>query len=228
MVATEDNLIGIGVYTPSEAATYARISPQTMRRWLYGSPQGERVTPSQLPSEEKVVTFLDFVQALAIHDIRTQHKVPLSKIREAAQCATKKYKVEYPFARQHSTYLLNGEILIRLDEDEDLTQVTGKHANQMTMRKIVELYLKDLTFGANGLATAYKAYSWDSLDVSMNPRRRFGEPLVESSGYTAQALLQAFRTEGSFEAAAQAYGVDPRQVELAYRYYDYLQGKTAA
>lgn len=231
MVATADSLIGRGLYTPSEAALYARLPSATMRRWLYGNTMGQAaLRPECGPGGEKVVTFLDFVQALAVREIRTQHKIALNKIRDAVDRAEDQYGVTHPFARRHTTYLLGREILVQVDVEsiDSLTQVSGKRANQTVMRPIVELYLKDLAFGADGLAELYQAYAWRDRMVVMDPRHRFGEPIVADSGYTAQSLWQASITEGGFEAAAEAYGVEPEDVEVAYRYYDHLQGKPAA
>jgi uncharacterized protein (DUF433 family) len=56
----------------------------------------------------------------------------------------------------------------------------------------------------------------------MNPKHRFGEPLLEGCGYTPEVLFEAAKTEGSIEAAAKAYGVSKEQVEVCVDYFDYL------
>ncbi|HUY34342.1 MAG TPA: hypothetical protein VMV69_16470 [Pirellulales bacterium] len=60
------------------------------------------------------------------------------------------------------------------------------------------------------------------MEITMNPHRHFGEPLTPSR-YTAVALAQAVTAEGSIERAAIAYGVEPREVEMAFRYFSSLQ-----
>ena len=47
---------------------------------------------------EKIVTFLDFVQALAIRRLRNEWHLPLQKIREGYYRAKKDFKLKYPFA----------------------------------------------------------------------------------------------------------------------------------
>jgi uncharacterized protein (DUF433 family) len=182
----------------------------------------------QFDDDEKRVTFLDFVQTLAIRSIRIAHKVPLQKIREAVDRASQHYQIDFPFARRHTTYLDGKEILIDLPERGSLVELSGKTPHQTVMRPIVEVYMKDLGWGAGGLASNYKAFEWHQLAIMMNPRRRFGEPVVEACGHTARTLWEACTAEGSVEAAAEAYGVESDHVELAYRYFDLLQGRTAA
>jgi uncharacterized protein (DUF433 family) len=58
----------------------------------------------------------------------------------------------------------------------------------------------------------------------MNPKIRFGEPILDNSGYTPEALFEAAMTEGSIEAAARSYDVSPDQVRICIDYFDYLSG----
>ena len=44
----------------------------------------------------------------------------------------------------------------------------------------------------------------------MDPRERFGEPVVERCGYAASTLWEACEIEGGVEEAAKAYGVRTR------------------
>jgi uncharacterized protein (DUF433 family) len=235
MIASPDTLLGIGIYSPQEAAFYARVRTETMNRWLYGSKKGERVVDPQLPSQdEKTVTFLDFVQSLAVREIRSRHKIPLEKIREAVLLA-KERGIDYPFARQHRAYLLSdgkseghGEIVLQIDVQ--MIQASGQAKRNLIMKDVAQLYLQDLAFSPDtGLAETYTAWS-DAAGrkVVMNPKVRFGEPFVPACGYTAQTLWEAYEIEGGVDAAASAYEVTREDVELALRYYDHLLNNAAA
>jgi hypothetical protein len=233
MTIAARDLLGIGLYTPADAAFLARVSTQLMNRWLYGNQSGEPVLCPQIEDpDEKIVTFLDFVQTLAIRAIRVQHNVPLQKIRQAVEVARDHFHIEYPFAMDHTTYLFGNELLIRVGKDKEGTdefvQASGKHARNRMLTKVIEVYLRDLTFNPEGLAAAYRAFAWKDFEVVMDPAVRFGEPLVKSCGYSAQALWEASLSEGGIENAARAYGVKVREVELACRYFDHLKSNLAA
>ncbi len=232
--------LGQGLYTPSEVALYVRETPSLVSRWLLGK-SGEPVVDRQFKQEERFVSFLDFVQVLAIAAIRRQYKVPLQTIREGVEEARLHHKVQYPLAMQHTTYLFQRaergqkqegdeeedpsvrkfELIIRRP-NESLVQLTGKNRRNYVMKEVVELYLSDLSFSSEGLAIAYTAWRKNDMEIRMDPKKRFGEPMTPS-GYTAYALAEAVKTEGSIENAAKAYGVDRTEVELAYSYLDYLR-----
>jgi hypothetical protein len=239
MIATVADFLGQGIYTPAEAAFYAREHTATIERWLRGDARGAPVVEAQF-DDERFVSFLDFVQALAIANIRRQYDVPLQTIRQAVDEARHRHGVEYPFAENHRVYLLDrwqGEEPGQHDEraqrerrydlyirrpDESMVQLTGRHRGNLTFKEIVQLYLKQLDFGPSGLAVQYRPFRYDGLEIVMNPKRRFGEPLTPSN-YTAEALWDAVQTEGSIDAAAMACGVERREVELACSYLDYLR-----
>jgi hypothetical protein len=251
MAIATTNLLGLGIYTPAEAAMYARVRTQTVNRWFYGSKIGSSVVSPERGGESKDVSFLDFVQILAIRAIRREHGVSLQKIRSAVEYAKKHYKVSHPLAMEHTTYLyirkpskLNEknesggneteddnlyELIISLPKKDDhaLVELTGKKAGNQMIREVIELFLKDVSFGAGGLAKEYCAWKWQGLEVKMNPKRHFGEPLLPS-GYSASALWDAVRIEGGIDAASRAYGIDRMEVELACSYLDFLQGASAA
>lgn len=224
-----DNMLGVGIYTPSEAAFYARLTTPTLARWVHGDRTAVPVIHAQKPENpDKIVTFLDFVQALAIRAVRREMKVPLQKVRDAIETARKTYGVEHPFAMPHKTYLLDKDILIEIPDRNDLVQISGRHKNQLVIRQVVELYMKSLTFDENRLAVSYDAFTCENRKVVMDPHRKLGKPFLPHCGYTADALVNAYRAEGNPIDAADALGVDVEDVNLAIGYFDFLGGALAA
>ncbi len=238
-VADVPSLLGIGLYTPQEASLYARVSTRLMNRWLFGDGTGESVIRPQLGQidDERTVTFLDLVQALSIRAIRTDYKIPLQKIREAVEHAQDQFGIQYPFATQHTTYLLSdgmkdghGEIVIQIqgrDEDPRMIQISGRNSGNYVIRQVAEYFSDDLHFAASGLADLWTPLKLDDDAVTLNPRVRFGEPMIQSCGITARTLFEAVHSEGSILNAADAYGVEASAVKLACRYFDNLKSPAA-
>jgi uncharacterized protein (DUF433 family) len=235
MIVQVDAFLGQGLYTLPEAALFSRTRTQTLARWLFGDKRGEAVVvPQYGDPDEKLVSFLDFVEALAVRNVRLHHKhVPLSSIRAAHQEAVSRYGVEHPFARKHTTFLIGDSkrLVIRLNDD-DYRELTGTGRGSKLITKVVEIYLNDLSFDANSLATEYCAWPPHGVKVKskivMNPKREFGEPVVVRCGYTAETLWDAYKTEGGTENAARALGVSREDIELACSYYDHLFGPLSA
>ena len=213
---------GIGIYTLPEAAKYARISPVTLSRWLKGSTAGERVIPNQ-NTDTRIVDFVEFVQALAVRNLRLHYGISLQKIRDAVERAETDYGVRHPFARQHTCYVFEHQLWITL-EGQTFIQVSGRNHGQSAMTPVIARFLVDVSFDPEtGLANQYKAYERGSHKIVMNPKLRFGEPILDDCGYTPEALFQAAKTEGSAERAALIYGVSKEQVDVCIDYFDYLQ-----
>lgn len=229
-----ENLIGRGIYTPQEVAYYARVRTDTINRWMYGNRRGQRVlVPEVADGADRIATFVDFVQALAVRAIRRDHNVPLQRIRDAVDHARNRYDVRYPFAMPHRTFLFGREIVIELDklslgDEPDLVQVSGRQKDQLVLHKVAEPYLTDLTFSEEEIATAYLAFEYKNRRVVMDAKKRLGQPIVADTGYSVHAILDAYRSEGSEEAASNVLGIELDDVHLAIRYHDYLKGPIAA
>ena len=228
MMASIEHYLGFGLYTLSEAALYARVSPVTLSRWLFGTSHRDAVIVPQFANDEKWVSFLDLIQTLAIREIRLQRKVPLVKFRQAIKIAKEAYGFDHPFAREHFTYLFGDELVIRPFGDE-FVEVSGKDRGQKLF-PFVEMYLKDLSFDPNGMANKYQIFTFKAasdVTIVMDPQRRFGEPLLPS-GYSAKTVWDAIVAEGGIDRTAKVYEIPKEEVEASYRFFVDHLGKTAA
>lgn len=231
--------LGAGLYTPREAAHFARINTRMMTRWIHGSVNRESVVRAELGAldEQKVVTFLDFIQSLAIRQLRRQRPQPsLQKIREAYEEAATRYKVEHPFGYTHECFYDGKAIWIKLpwltadDEADDtlFTKVTGKQKGQSAFREIAQIYRNRITFAEdNKVATAFTLYQDELGTIVMDPQKRFGEPLL-ASGYSLQTILDAYAVETDVGAVSRMYEITEEEVILAVRCDDYLDVRAAA
>lgn len=219
MVIKLQRFLGTGMYSVTEAALYAKIKPAMMRRWLFGDRSGTKsILPPQYGTQDRVVSFLDLIQTVAIREIRIQKKVPLQKFRQAINLA-RKNDIVYPFAREHCTFLHVVEKKLVLKIGDKYIEASGKHCGQ-SLFEFVEDYLKDLTFGPDGLASEYTIFkdNRSGVPIVMNPQRRFGEPLLPS-GYTAKTVWESIQIEGGIDQTASVYGISKDEVLSAHRFF---------
>ncbi len=236
MIAAKD-LLGIGLYSTSEAALYARVRPQLVANWMHGTASNEAVIEPELGvDEKKIVTFLDFIQTLAIRRLRNETRLSLQKIRQGYAQAREEYGVKFPFAAQTARIGLFGppnnlnkqEVFVCLNKENDeevekYFQLTGKKRGNQLIGEVVMTYARFIDFSPDtGLASRFVSYKSDDGRVLMDPEIHFGEPFIESCGYSAYTLFNAYQTELSVERAAKIYDVEPREIRLAMDYYDYL------
>lgn len=215
--------LGTGAYTVSEVACFARMHSGTVRRWFFSNHMGKAIV-ADAKQADRFLNFFDFVQALAVRNLRINHHVALSTIREALQYAKDEFNMDHPFARRHKTYLDGRQIVIRPDNSPAPVQASGRTKGQHVMKPILEAYLLDISFDAEtGLAKRYLAYQFKASRVVMDPDVQFGQPYVESAGISARRLADAVQEEGGFDAAAMAFGVSVDDVVAAHRFIDELQ-----
>ena len=221
---------GIGVYTIAEAARYARMPPATLNAWFFGLEDRPLMQRGGIQGEDfRAITFVDFVEALAIRSLRADHRISLQKIREAIRNARDRYQVEHLFARRdHRTVLIGRDLHIFLKEDpENPVGLTGRDLGQKSFKVCLESYMEDLEYDDAGLARIYTALVHKNQKVILDPRIHFGEPVLAENGFTAQTLWQAAVAEGSIEQAANIYEVSVEAVEAAYRYFNRELGAAA-
>lgn len=223
--AGERSLLGVGLYTPQQAAYLARVTPRTLARWLHGDDRGQPALRAQLRGDtQRRVTFLDLVQVMAVRAILRERAITLAKIRDFMDHAQREYGLTYPFARRHTTYLFDDDIVVR--HGERIIQVTGRYKDQDLIRPVAELYMEDLSF-QDDLASAYTPLRAGDRYILVSPHHRMGQPLVMPCGYSVEALLASVRAEGTPEAAAAVNAVTVADVRLAQRYEDILAGVAA-
>ena len=221
---------GAGIYSLSEAAKYAKMHPNTLRKWFGGESARVPLRAREIECADfKAITFVEFVETVAIRSLRVDYGVSFHKIREALRVAKGEFGVDYPFAQQqHKTILIGQDLHIFLPEDPaNPVQLTGRMKRQKSFRTCIEGYMEDLDFDERGMAKIYTAYRFKDQRVVMNPKMHFGEPLLRASGYTAKTLYQAAVAEGSIARAAHLYEVPHDEVEAAYRYWNSDLGNAA-
>jgi uncharacterized protein (DUF433 family) len=220
-----------GLYTVGEAANFAKMPVATLNYWLYGDKARPSLHQPMIGQEEgKFLTFYEFVEALAIRTLRNSYKLSLQKIRAGLEEAKQAYKIDYPFAnKEHKTVIIGGDLHIFIGESENPVQLTGKGKKQQSLRPCIEQFMRDLEFDEKKMAKAYIAYRYPvpnearTINVMMNPKFCFGEPVVDGTPHRAETLWRAALAEGSEERAAEIYEVDLPQVIAACRYCEDIE-----
>lgn len=248
MIATATDMLGLGMYSPYEAARYLRSTRSRFNTWIYGTSRSKPVFEPQVRTfcHHKVVTFLDFAQALSIQDIRLNIGIPLQKIREAYQEAQQTYKIKFPFAVEHGIFVFGNlaslhacvlgiyvpprgkrkkaksnetkkEFVDRM-ADRMVVQLTGKKKGNLMIHQVVQQFSVKLRYSASGIADQYECFAAHGHKIVMDPDVSFGQPYIEDIGYRAETLSDAARIEGSPERAAELYDVPVTAVNAAVEY----------
>jgi uncharacterized protein (DUF433 family) len=215
------SLVGIGLYTPAEAARLIGVPRPTLQRWLRGYKVREReyepLWPLQLDlgDDRTYLSFLDLVQArVAIAFINAG--LSAQKVRRAIELGRKILSTHYPFASARFRTDGNTVILQVLEPGEDDKLIDLFRDGQYVMKNIVEPSLKGLEFGKDLAVRWWPAGKEDRIVI--DPRRQFGQPIDAETGVPTSVLATAATAEGSVERAARAYRVPTAAVRRAVRF----------
>lgn len=214
------SLIGLGLYSPAEAAGLTSVPSRKIIRWLRGhSIEGREYKPlwtSQLGTfadESPYLTFLDLVQ-LRVADAFITAGLSPQKVRRAIEYGTEIVSSDYPFA--NAKFRTDGKTVILhvLDADDgDEKLIDLFKGGQYLMHKVIEPSLKGLEF-EDDLAARW----WPlgrARGIVVDPKRQFGQPIDDITGVPTSVLARAAAAEGSAANAAKMFMVPLASVNRA-------------
>jgi uncharacterized protein (DUF433 family) len=215
------SLVGIGLYTPAEAARLIRVPVQTLHRWLKGHRIGDReyhpLWTAQVDLEDghTYLSFLDLVQARVAFAL-IKAKLSPQKVRKSIDLGRTILDTDYPFASARFRTDGRTVVLQVLIPGEDDKLIDLFKDGQYLMKNVVEPSLKGLEFDKD-LATRWWPTGKDDRIV-LDPRRQFGQPIDAETGVPTAILAAAAEAEGSVEKAARAYRVPVASVKRSVRF----------
>ncbi len=222
-------LLGIGLYTSSEASRLLDIPAGRITRWLRGHIiKGKSYEPLWTPQidigDDKV--YLGFRDLL---EMRTAHAfmhagVSAIAIRKAILEARKYVADERPLST--TKFKTDGlSIFLEIASETGDPQLLDLFKKQYAFKRIIEASLKDVEF--DGIAPIKWWPRTKHNRIVIDPERSFGQPIEEESGVPTAALSAAAKAEGSEEKAARLWLVTPRAVRRAVEFEKSLHAKAA-
>jgi uncharacterized protein (DUF433 family) len=220
-------MIGLGLYTPVEAAALTHVEAPKIRRWLCGHSIGDKSYPalwkSQLEKfdvEQLCLSFLDLVQ-LRVAKAFIEAGLSPQKVRRAIEYGSQIVASDYPFAS--ARFRTDGKTVVlhvlKIDGDEELIDLFSH--GQYLMQKVIEPSLKNLEFDEADIAARW----WPlgrAKGVVIDPQRQFGQPIDDATGVPTSVLAEAAKAEGSPALAAKRFMVPLASVQRAVAFEQQL------
>jgi len=228
-------MIGTGLYTIGEIATFTHIPALQVRRWLRGYRTGHRTYPPLWASElsdsplPEALGFHDLLEVRVVHAFR-RYGVSLDTIRRACQHAREYFQQSYPLTCRR--FLTDGrtvfaEILEQTGEAED-TRLLDMVQKQYVFEKVMRPSLRaGIEYDLRG-----NAQRWFPVErtqrIVLDPARNFGKPILTESGVPTETLFAAYRVEAASRRVAAIYALPIPDVEAAIRYEQQLNPQRLA
>lgn len=224
MGTRQGSLLGVGIYTISEAARMTGVSPGRIRRWMRGyvwKVRGEthsspKLWTPELDDDEDslALTFRDLIEVRFVDYFRSAG-VSWKVLRSVSSEAAKLVGSDHPFSTQQ--FKTNGRsVFVEIGKTTDKT-IRNVLSKQLAITTIVSPSLyRGLVFYKNDPARWFPLER--SKRVVIDPSVAFGQPSVAPEGVPTAVLARAFKVEGSVERVAQWYRVPKPTVKAALRY----------
>lgn len=221
-IDSPSRLLGVGIYTPAEAALYTGIPAKDVRRWLFGYKSDGVDHPGLWPTElsfeeDRLLGFHDLLELRFVHAFR-RHGVSLQAIRAASQQAKEMFSQEYPFTCRR--FQTDGKRVFAtvLSETGDET-ILDLAKRQYAFRQVIgpSLY-EGIDYTGSGHAERWYPVP-KSKAVVLDPDRNFGKPVLSSFGIDTSSIYHAYLAEDqNIKRVAALFEIKPAAVEAAVNY----------
>lgn len=207
-----------GAYSYSAAARLLNVSAEKVRKWSKGYTRKVRYSEErrayapvlQTDHESGYVSFLELVELIYCREFR-KLDVTLPTIRRAAENLAREVG-PYPFASRE--LLVGGRRLVETLGDDLVLDA----ASQQIMLRVGEFLRPQVSFGDD--ARVGRLFAADATAIYLDPRVRFGEPVLASRPVPVQTVAKLFAVERDEERVAEYFRIAPLQVRQAVAFHD--------
>jgi len=234
MNAISPSLIGVGLYSTSEASELTGVPVASIRRWLegYRYRRGEVVHNSAPVWKQDVprvgdhitLSFLDMMEARFIQSFR-KHRLSWAAIREAAKLACEMFDDEHPFTR--GRFRTDGNRIFHQIEAVGDVKLFDMNKRHWVFNDIVERSLfSDIELAGDQVVRWYPMPR--SKAIVVDPQLAFGRPVLAQEGVPTDVLAAAVKAnDGDIESVSRWYQDRPQAVRAALAFEERLISKSA-
>jgi len=220
------SIVGVGIYSISEASRITGVPWNTMKRWTRGYSfrrAGELVDFPPIIAMDigfinggPTLSFRDLMEVRFLNAFR-KHGVSSRAIRIASRRACEILQTTHPFSTKK--FKTDGKTILTQFVDETGDDVLlDLVKNQFVFSRIVSRYL----YGGIEYNDYDELLRWYPLgknrNIVIDPARNFGAPIIAQYGIPTKILMQAYTGSKSYKAVAKWYRIDEFSVRDAVRY----------
>ena len=218
----------LGLYTVSEGALYAGITPAKVRNWFFGYDRKIRgqkihvegmINPEITSENEKLITFRDLLEARVIGLFA--NSLSIQKIKKAKNILQEILDDDYPFSS--GKIKTDGKNIFCVSNLDD--HVLDVFSFQENMLPVIQRSLIDFDFDQ-----AIPKQWWvkgKEKGIVINPSRSFGQPIEYKSGIPTISLYNMMKSTNDLKKASRFFDVDEDSVQRAYEFHETLNNKNA-
>ena len=213
-------------YSIGEAARYLDVPTATLRYWVLGGPyktqkgvkRAEPVIRAADP-EERLLSFVNFVEAHVLDALRRHHEVSLPKVRTALDYLRRKGLCPNGHPLADPSLQTDG---LDLFVERYGALINASKAGQTAMRTMLVAHLRRIDRNPTGAPIRLYPFTRkhdtdEPRVVVIDPRVQYGRPVLVGSGIPTSVIAERYKAGESIEDLAADYGRDRKDIEEAIR-----------
>ncbi len=214
-------------YATWEAARYLRLPIRTVQNSVFGFPSyGGRPLVQIADPERHMLSFWNVAEMHVLRALRRYHQIPPKTLRRAIEYLEETFDSPHPLLTEK---MVTDGVSIFVERTGTLINA-GKHG-QLAMRQVLEAHLQRIEQDIDGIAITLFPFVRHSSEakvppetllnepkiISIDPRVRFGRPVIIGTSIPTAEIAERFRAGDSFAALAEEYGRPQKEIEEAIR-----------
>jgi len=215
----------LALYTPTDAACYLDINPQTLATWLWGrsypTTMGERFfAPLIEPADpdNKLLSFFNLAELHVLAATRYTHHVNMKSVRAAMDTVVERYTSHHPLLS--IDFKTNGKDLFaqRVDENENLST-----PGQLNFKPIMDLFLEHVVRDEHDLVKKIFpliAGQPDDRIISITYGISSSQPVIDGAGVPAWLIHSRYEGGEEMEAIADDFDLPVSKIKRAIDYFE--------
>jgi uncharacterized protein (DUF433 family) len=209
-------------YSFADAGRLLTVNPSTIRNWAKGHEHFRQVLtmPEDLPGD--AVSFFNLIEIFVLDELRRRHRFSLQQLRPYIAYMRETFpEARYPLA-EVDLFVSNNELFGRFGES---LLVNISRGGQLALEEVLRDLLQRVEKGPSGEGIVKlfpfitKQRSPDSPRVvEVNPKVRFGRPVIAGTGVPTAVVAQRFDAGESIANLAEEYHRTTEEIEQVVRY----------
>lgn len=213
-------------YDFADVARYLQVDATTLGRWALGY-RYKNLDGSISTSEPLLVlagrnpnslSFINLIELHVLRAFRIEHGIAMSKIRKALDWLKKRHPGTHPLAEYW--FKTDGKEIF-IDVSCELEVIT--QGGQLAMKKLLDKVLSRIEWDGERYPIRLYPYTRDLYKpdpglIVIDPRVKFGRPVIKGSGVPVSIIAERFRAGEGVDILAKDYGQKKEAIEEAIRY----------
>jgi uncharacterized protein (DUF433 family) len=176
-------------------------------------------------AEGHLLSFWNLAELHVLDSMRRFHKISPKNLRRLLQHLQEKFETPHPLINER---MLTDGVHVFVETAGSLVNVTRD--GQLAMRQLLEAHLHRIEPDVDGLAITLFPFVRRQPDpsissslgdeprlISIDPRVRFGRPVIAGTGIPTLEIASRFRAGDSSQELAEEYGRPRAEIEEAIR-----------